>query len=193
MSEDAPYRCWVVRVALIGDSHLTDTSSRGVTKLGPRLRRHGHPVQTLAIGGMDTRRAVELLGSPTDAEWIVYCFGCNDAAPWKRVPHDEFADNYARLLCRSGDVSQLVLGPPPVIETGQPGSRTNTDLAEYSAIAGDMARTSGAAYVSLTAVIGASDLGPDGVHLNDAGYDIIERIVLTMRPCVDADCEGTRR
>ncbi len=168
----------VARIALIGDSQLTDTSSRGVTKLGPRLRRRGHEVETLALGGLNTRQAVAVASDVGHVEWTVYCLGANDAAPWKRVPLKEFGMNYQTLLLRSTGARQLVLGPAPVIETGVPGVRTNSEIARYSATAADVARNCGAVFVSLLAELGPHDLADDGVHLNNHGYDTLERIVV---------------
>lgn len=184
----------MVRVALVGDSQLTDTSSRDVIKLGPRLRRRRYEVETLAVGGMNTRDAVAVAADVGDAEWTVYCFGANDAAPWKRVPREEFAANY-ELLLRSGNGGrQLVLGPAPVVESGLPGARTNGELAVYSALAADVARSCGAVFVSLLAALGPRDLAADGVHLNDHGYDTLERIVVaTIEQPLQHVAEPARR
>lgn len=168
----------MARIALIGDSQLTDTSSQDVTKLGPRLRRRGHEVETLALGGLNTREAVAVASDVGHVEWTVYCLGANDAAPWKRVPLKEFGMNYQTLLLRSTGARQLVLGPAPVIETGVPRVRTNSELARYSATAADVARNCGAVFVSLLAELGPHDLADDGVHLNNHGYDTLERIVV---------------
>lgn len=168
----------VVRVALVGDSQLTDTSSRDVIKLGPRLRRRRHEVETLAVEGMNTRDAVAIAADVGNAEWTVYCFGANDAAPWKRVPPEEFAANYQMLLSRGNGGRQLVLGPAPVVESGLPGARTNGELALYSAIAADVARSCGAVFVSLLAALGPREVAADGVHLNNHGYDTLERVVV---------------
>ena len=80
----------VVRVALIGDSQLTDTSTRPVTKLGRRLRRRGHHVDTLAVGRLDTRRALALQFRSEPADWTIFWFA---VAPWMRIPPNEFATN----------------------------------------------------------------------------------------------------
>lgn len=181
----------MVRVALVGDSQLTDTSSRDVTKLGPRLRRRRHEVETLAVDGMNTRDAVAIATDVGDAEWTVYCFGANDAAPWKQVPPEEFAANYEMLLHRGNGARQLVLGPAPVVESGLPGARTNGELAVYSAIAAEVARSCGAVFVSLLATLGPRDLAADGVHLSDCGYDKLERIVVETIEQPDDDVADT--
>jgi len=127
---------------------------------------------------MNTRNAVAIAADVGDAEWAVYCFGANDAAPWKQVPPDEFAANYEMLLRRGNGARQLLFGPAPVVESGLSGARTNGELAVYSAIAAEVARSCGAVFVSLLAALRPRDLAVDGVHLNDHGYNMLERIVV---------------
>ena len=104
----------MLRIVVVGDSQFTDASpARPVTKLGPRLRRHGYDVATCALGGLNTRRAVTMTRELPKADWTVFCFGANDAAPWKRVPLDEFDGNYETLLRRTRSPGVLVLGPAP--------------------------------------------------------------------------------
>ena len=168
----------MVRVVLVGDSQLTDTSPRGTIKLGPRLRRRGHEVETLAVGGLDTRTALSCPHVAAPADWTIFCFGANDAAPWKHVPPTEFATNYEALVRRATSRRMLVLGPGPVQESAAPGSRTIRESTRYSAIAADVARRCGAEFISLLDALGADDLTSDGVHLNDQGYDTLEHLVV---------------
>jgi lysophospholipase L1-like esterase len=170
----------MLRVALVGDSHLTDVSPRPVWKLGPRLRSVGFDVVTLARGGLDTRQAV-LDAPPHGVDWIVYSFGTNDAAPWKQVPPDEYGSNYATLLASAAGTAQLVLGPPPVAE--RPGGRSNQLVRRYSDIAARTAQRHGAEFVALIDHLGESDLAEDGVHLNDSGYSTLTDLVTAvLRP-----------
>lgn len=166
------------RLVLVGDSQLTDSSPRDVTKLGPRLRHRGYDVETRAIGGLDTREALIAIAELPAADWTVFCFGANDAAPWKRVPEAEFRTNYETLVRRARSPGVLVLGPAPVFESDVPGSRTLSETSRYSAIAGDVADRFGATFVPLLDALGPDDLADDGVHLNDHGYDIVERFVV---------------
>ena len=165
-------------MALLGDSQLTDTSRHAVTKLGPRLRRRGHVVDTLAVGGLDTHRALDVTVPARTVDWAIYCFGANDAAPWKRVPPEEFAANYEVLLRRSRGRSSLVLGPAPVVES-LPAARTNAATARYSDIAREVAERCGAMFIPLLDHLGPAHLVDDGVHLNDDGYDVVEQLVVT--------------
>ena len=178
------------RAVLVGDSQLTDSSpTRPVIKLGPRLRDRGYHVATHAVGGLDAPRAATVIHELPIADWTVFCLGANDAAPWKRVPPDEFDASYTTLLGRARSPGVLVLGPAPVAETGVPGSRTNTDIRRYSLIAAAVAERCGAQFAPLIDVLGNSDLADDGVHINDHGYAIIERLVINTieRPSVSAD------
>ena len=170
----------MLRVALVGDSHLTDASSRPVTKLGPRLRSMNFEVVTLARGGLDTRQAVRH-AAPDDVDWIVYSFGTNDAAPWKQVPPDEYERNYATLLTAGAGAAQLVLGPPPVSDR-QIG-RLNNVVRQYSDIAARVAQERGAHFVELIGQLTELDLAEDGVHLNDRAYATLAALVVDiLRP-----------
>ena len=170
----------MLRVALVGDSHLTDVSPRPVTKLGPRLRSMDFEVVTLARGGLDTREAIRH-APPDDVDWIVYSFGTNDAAPWKQVPTHEYERNYATLLTAGAGAAQLVLGPPPVSDR-QIG-RLNNVVRQYSDIAGRVAQEHGAHFVALIEHLTELDLADDGVHLNDCAYTTIATMVADiLRP-----------
>ena len=103
----------VVRVALIGDSQLTDTSTRPVTKLGRRLRRRGHHVDTLAVGRLDTRRALALQFRSEPADWTIFWFA---VAPWMRIPPNEFATNERTSSRRANTSDILVVGPASVTD-----------------------------------------------------------------------------
>jgi lysophospholipase L1-like esterase len=173
----------MLRVALVGDSHLTDVSQRPVTKLGPRLRSAGFEVMTLARGGLDTRQALRH-AAPNDVDWIVYSFGTNDSAPWKQVPPHEYERNYATLLSMGAGTGQLVLGPPPVSDR-QIG-RLNNLVREYSDIAARVAQDHGADFVALLEHLTELDLADDGVHLNDSAYTTIAELVTDiLRPTTD--------
>ena len=144
-------------------------SSRGTTKLGPRLRRRGHEVETLAVGGLDTRTALSCAHVAAPADWTIFCFGANDAAPWKQVPPAEFATNYEALVRRATSRRTLVLGPGPVQSPKHQAAATTESPARYSAIAADVARRCGAEFISLLDALGSDDVTSDGVHLNDHG------------------------
>ena len=160
-------------IALVGDSHLTDTSSRSVLKLGPRLRRCGWDVTTYAAGGRTTRAALNEPAPQRQYDWTIYCFGSNDAATWKVVPLAEFSRNLEALVLRCPG-GRVILGPPPVSAAVEASGRTQRLIEEYSAAAADVAATCAAAFVGLVDLLGEDDLAEDGVHVNDQGYEKIE-------------------
>ena len=164
-------------VILFGDSHLAPSSSNDIRKLDSRLRDAGWEVQNLAVAGLSTRSALELV-SEFPAGPAVLSFGGNDAAPWKRVPLSAFARNYERILgmC-SGKI--IVLGPTPVaFPSAWP--RTNRQQRRYAAEAGRVTRDVGGAFVDLFQLLAGRDgmLLRDGVHLTDAAYELIAVSVL---------------
>lgn len=158
-----------MRVALAGDSHLTETSPRrAVTKLPPRLRLAGLDVVSVAAGGANSR---DVLGQriPEDADWSIYSMGVNDAAPWKSVALDEFALNCEGILAAAGATRRLVLGPGPVIERHVPGERTDNGVAACAEVLRHAAATHAARFVPMADLLDDVDLAEDGVHLNDSG------------------------
>ncbi len=145
-------------------------------------------METLAVGGLDTRTAVVSRSIAAPADWTVFCFGANDAAPWKQVPLDEFERNYETLLRRANSDATLVLGPAPVADSWRPGARTSAAIARYATTAATVAQRCGAAFIALGGVLGPDDLADDGVHLNDRGYDTLERLVIgTFEPARPGD------
>lgn len=120
-----------MRVVLVGDSHLTETSPRrAVSKLPPRLRRFGLDVVSVAVGGANSRDALHP-PIPEDSDWAIYSVGVNDAARWKSVCLEEFKANCDRILSVSGARQQLVLGPGPVIERHENPLEANTIQQVY--------------------------------------------------------------
>lgn len=171
-----------MRYVLLGDSHLTGTSSRWpTTKLPPRLRADGHGVTELAVGGLDSRAALERYTAVPEGT-VVVSLGTNDAAPWKQVPLDEFEANYARLLGRIDRPGVLVLPPGPVRETRHQG-RSNDEIRRYASVATRVARAAGATplplFDRLSALLtaGGDVHVDDGVHLNDAAYEVVHDLV----------------
>lgn len=167
-----------MRVVLVGDSHLTETSpSRPTVKLPPRLRRCGLDVVVVAAGGADSR-AVLHQQIPGDTDWALFSVGTNDAAPWKGVDLDEFAANCDLILVNAGAKKLLVLGPGPVVERGVTGERTNERLAAYAAVLRRAAGAHSAVFVPMTDLLDDSDLVDDGVHFSDSGYSKLANRVL---------------
>jgi hypothetical protein len=138
------------------------------------------------------RPSLASANAPAAAVAAAPCFGANDAAPWKRVPPEEFDANYQQLVGRARSPSVLMLGPAPVIESDAPGGRTNGEASRYSAIAADVAERCDVLLASLFDALGADDLADEPVHLNDDGYDTIERLVVGLIGHSDASSSHAR-
>ena len=152
---------------------------------GPRLRGQGWQVTTLAVGGLTTRAALQLGLAYDSHDWTVFCFGSNDAAPWKAVPLPEFSSNLHVLVRCSGKA--VVIGPPQPSPAAEASGRTRVLLRQYASAAAAVADGCGAAYISLIDLLDGDDLAEDGIHLNDAGYSkIAERLVEVLTPPRDA-------
>jgi lysophospholipase L1-like esterase len=171
-------------VSLLGDSHLTAKSSRGITKLDPRLRDAGWDVKNYAVGGLTTREALDSLAGVSPGGPSIFSFGTNDAAPWKQVPLDEFGRNYEQLLrtC-AGEI--VVVGPTPVTEK-LAWPRTNALQRRYSDAAAAVTADVGGAFIDTIELL--SDPEPvlleDGVHLTDLAYEKLAEAVLAALPVV---------
>lgn len=172
-----------VRVVLIGDSHLTETSpSYQTVKLPPRLRRAGLDVTVAATGGANSRD-VQRQPVPADPNWVIFSVGVNDAAPWKRIEIEEFEVNCDRILGATVAARWLLLGPGPVKEQSTAGGRTEADVAAYAAALERATMKHSARFVSMTTVVDHADLTDDGVHLNDSGYRKLADRVLAELGC----------
>ena len=170
-------------IVLCGDSHLTPTNSRGTLKLGPRLAAAGWTVEQLAVGGLSTRAARTRFEVLPAAEWTLLSFGANDAAPWKQVPLAEFEDNLGVLIDRCQSERVLVLAATPVIE--RPGAvfaRSNAVVETYASVAREVAKAHRAIVLEWLRplALDGSHHAPDGVHLNDASYEILAESVLAV-------------
>jgi hypothetical protein len=101
-----------VALTLVGDSHLTDVSSRWpTTKLPARLATVGFAVEVHAEGGLTSGAA--LAQYPTlDGDAVLCSLGTNDMAAWKRVETGNFQRNYRELVRRAAGRPFLGLTPP---------------------------------------------------------------------------------
>lgn len=161
-----------MRTVLLGDSHLARVR-RGLSQLAG-------PVVNAAVGGAD---AADLLpqaravgAGPDDV--VVVSVGTNDAAPWKAVPHDEFALLLDEVLSVVDAERWVYVAPPGVDEARltRRADRTNADLAVYAGIATTAFTARSGTVVDSAALLGG--LGPaaftdDGVHLTGAAYRLL--------------------
>lgn len=166
------------RVVLLGDSHLAKLDR-------PRLQRlsgliPGAPfVVDHATGGstvLDVLTEVEH-GAFLPQDRIVVSVGTNDSASWKRVPLHRFRSAVDDVVSRLRHHRLVLLAPPPVdaalqIASGREHVRTEREREPYAAVLEEAAAAHGARVV---AVAGVGIHAADGVHLNDAGMDLLIR------------------
>ena len=161
-----------MRIVLLGDSHLTRVR-RDPAAIGP-------DVHNAAEGGASSP---DLLAQARRAgvreqDVVVVSVGTNDAAPWKRVPLDEFAALLADCIGSVPTGRRVYVAPPGVDEsrlTGV-GDRTNAVLDRYRDAAVAVCEQVGARVVRADHVI--APLGPgafvdDGLHLGGRAYDLL--------------------
>ena len=112
----------MVRVVLVGDSQLTVRPHEGppssVCGCDDVATRSKH-----SPSADDTRTALICASVAAPADWTIFCFGANDAAPWKHVPLAEFAANEQALVRRATSPSDVV---------GRPRERTVVVMDEAS-------------------------------------------------------------
>lgn len=164
------------RVVLVGDSHLAKINRHQLRRLS-ELTAVRYPVVNHAAGGstaLDVLTDLELSALlPQDR--VVVSVGTNDYAPWKRVPLQQFRSTVEELLNRLQHHRPVLLLPPPVDEqrqtsAGRTGLRMEQDRAPYVNALQAAAAAHGAPVVQ---VEGAEVHAADGVHMSDAGYEIL--------------------
>lgn len=174
------------RVVLMGDSHLAKLDRRRIRQLDA-LTGDRYPITNHAAGGstvLDLLAEVEL-GALLPQDRIVLSVGTNDCAPWKRVPLVRFRTALDELLDHLRHHRLVVLLPPPVDEqrqivAGRTGLRTEQDRAPYAAA---LTTAAAAHRAEIVEIGGDGTHAPDGVHLNDAGYD---RLIAGLARALDA-------
>ncbi|MEV6217007.1 GDSL-type esterase/lipase family protein [Nocardia sp. NPDC051833] len=123
----------------------------------------------------------------TDADQrLVLSFGANDAveengAP--RVDPDRTLDNLATILdgAHQRALAPLVVGPPPVIDAGEPHLRRVTELAEQM---GALCHAREVPFIDVTATLAEDPIwraevtAGDGAHPGSDGYRRLAELVL---------------
>ena len=161
-----------MRVVLLGDSHLA------------RVRRDLHriwpEVCNAARGGSRARDLLPQAASATvtGSDVVVMSVGTNDAAPWKQVPVESFADLLLECLQSAPAGRRIYLAPPGVDEqrlTG-PRDRTNATIDEYREAAISACSEAEARVVRTDRVIepiGSGAFVDDGLHLSGPAYQLV--------------------
>jgi lysophospholipase L1-like esterase len=164
----------MTRVVLLGDSHLARVEAPDL------LAPEGVPVLKAAEGGAG---AGDLIGQARGAgvrgdDVLVVSVGTNDAAPWKLLAIDDYTDALRDFLDEVRPSRLVLLVPPGVDEARLAGhaDRTNRGVATYAERAASLFGAAGAHVLeawALLAPLQQRAFVDDGVHLSDAGYDVL--------------------
>ena len=154
---------------LIGDSHLA------------RMRRSlaliDREVTNAAVGGSTVLDLVSQLDG-LQAErhsGVLLSIGTNDAAPWRGISLELFAETLSGVLGRLDGAAVTYLAPPGVVEARLPADApwTNAAVDEYRAAAIAVCRLRDVRVIRADRLLqarGAKAFSRDGVHLSGAGY-----------------------
>lgn len=169
------------RILLVGDSHLAFMHKP--RQLAFEERAGDVEIYNAAVGGFvvhDVRaRCATLAALEPDA--VVVSLGSNDAAPWNAVPLDVFEAELRVVLEQFAPARRIVMAAPPCVEARLPNEidRTNHVLREFAGAASAACAATGAVdlglhQLTLDAMAAGRDVHePDGLHFNDAGYELI--------------------
>ncbi|TWE10044.1 lysophospholipase L1-like esterase [Rudaeicoccus suwonensis] len=166
----------------MGDSHLA------------RVRRSlaviNAEVRNLAVGGSTVVDLETQLRELDDAregrEGIVnLSIGTNDAAPWRGISVDTFANGLAGTLTTLGGEDVIYLAPPGVVEERLPADApwTNAAIDDYRSAALDVCRIHGAQVIRADDIVkpfGPNAFSEDGVHLSGTGYRALLPVINTL-------------
>ena len=122
--------------------------------------------------------------SKLEPDLLVVSLGTNDAAPYKLVPIERFADNIPKILAYFPKSKVIYFLPPPVDEnkTKLVGKALkNSDIKPYHDKAKQICEELGIAHIDSFSVFkplidGGEDYHiEDGIHLTDRAYEIIAK------------------
>ena len=178
-------------IVLFGDSHLGHFGWRWMSKLETELKNS--IVYNCAAGGLNTRDGIRQAPfiSKLKPDYVVLSFGGNDAATWKDgVPIKEFKSNYNQITERFRGSKIILFLPPPAndLKDVKGTRRYNESLSEYNELIREISKKRETGLIDSEKIYGKLlDRGKnyheeDGVHLNDAGYEIlIKELVKQIR------------
>lgn len=114
-------------------------------------------------------------------EIVVLSVGLNDAAPWKRIAHNDFTKNIKQLLQFFSDSKIIFLLPTPIFEASRisPNDRNNSDIGEYRDIIKSECEIGSTRCVDVwqefveAATRDSTFYDQDRVHFGEAGFNII--------------------
>jgi lysophospholipase L1-like esterase len=165
----------MTRVVLVGDSHLAHLGPApegldlpgvdGVLNVAEDGAAAGHLLDQVRRAGV------------TADDVLVVSVGTNDATPGRPRAVDEFTETLRFLLDEVAPARAVLLVPPGVDEDRQTDDEhTNWGVAAYAERAAALFGAAGAQVVEawvLLAPLRERAFADDGLHLSEAGYDVL--------------------
>lgn len=173
------------KLILFGDSLIKNINK---PLSGEIEKRAGVDLYNCAVGGWDTNDGVAKASyiAQLNPDLVLFSFGTNDAAPWKRVDIETFQQNLKKIFETFSSAEKIFFLPPPLNEGQQTGEekRLNELQKQYEEVAKELSLSNGVKIIDSWAVFkpmldaGQDYHDEDGVHFNDLGYQtLISEIV----------------
>jgi lysophospholipase L1-like esterase len=174
-------------LVLFGDSLLGRFGKDLIVDLETKVP--GLKVYNCAAGGQNSKDGVDHVDyiAKLKPDYVVICFGSNDAAPWKKqIEISEYQENMSKIL-ESFDESLVIGFPcPPANDPNDPNGTKefNNLLREYNEAFKKVCESKSAQYIEVDKIFGellknGNDyhMG-DGIHLDKLGYGVfIDKLV----------------
>lgn len=170
-------------LVLYGDSLLARMRRDEVLALEAVLENR-YLITNAATSGFDTGESLARASvvAPMPFNYILVSLGTNDAAPWRNISAQQYAENVKEMVELFEANRVVFFLPPPINESKQqegPKVRSNVAIKEYSEAAKVVLQDAEAKFIDSFSVYqelidtGVDYHVEDGVHLNDAAYAIL--------------------
>jgi lysophospholipase L1-like esterase len=176
------------KVVLFGDSLLKEFYKEVCETIEHLV---GCDIYNCAVGGWNTEDGVKKARyiSQLNPEQVIFSFGTNDAAPWKKVEIKQYKENLETIFNAFGKTEKFFLLPPPINESQLEPSdnrRTNVLQKQYSEAAKEICATHGVKLIDSWRLFEplakeGKEFQEDGVHFNELGGKmLIAEVILTI-------------
>lgn len=176
-----------MNILLFGDSLFGRFNRNLITQLETTIP--DSTVYNGAAGGWtssDGAKRSKFMAS-LESDYVLLSFGANDTAPWKEeVSKDDFVTNMRTILESFSKAKCVVLLCPDVqVESEEQTKEFNQRLADYNEASSELCESYSASIIDANELFKNLDdyHMEDGVHINQAGYDlIIEQLARILKP-----------
>lgn len=171
------------KLVLYGDSLFANAGKHRIIMFEKALP--SYDVYNCAAGGWNTNDCLKKAPyiAKLEPDVLVISLGTNDAAPYKAIPLETFAENLPKIFAQFPKSKIVYFLPTPVDENKQsnrPGKEImNRDVKLYHDRAKEICEQQGVAYLDSFKIFKPMlDRGEeyhieDGVHFTDVAYEII--------------------